>query len=25
VVHLDEIYKRSPEADEKAGIIIGRW
>ena len=25
VVHLDELYKRSPEADEKAGIIIGRW
>ena len=25
VVHLDELYNRSPEADEKAGIIIGRW
>ncbi len=25
VVELDELYKRSPEADEKAGIIIGRW
>ncbi len=25
VVDLDEIYKRSPEADERAGIIIGRW
>jgi hypothetical protein len=25
VVELDELYKRSPEADERAGIIIGRW
>jgi len=25
VVGLDELYKRSPETDEKAGIIIGRW
>ena len=25
VVHLDELNKRSPEADEKAGNINGRW
>ena len=25
VVALDELYKRSPETDEKFGIIIGRW
>ena len=25
VVALDELYKRSPETDEKLGIIIGRW
>ena len=23
--HLEELYGRCPEADEKAGIIIGRW